>query len=183
MKNIKGIIVYTTVVFLMSFVYFLFVKNVYSVGAERETFLSEIGEGLGGIGLWLLLFIYGRTLLKVSIGKGAIAQRIIPEYYYSPALPRLKRFLIFLNRTHSYVGIAAVVVIVLHVALVGLPMDILFFPLVLALVIWQGVCGFFITWRYAPKDLKKFSYLVHAQLLTGIMIGIFAYFGHILVDN
>ncbi len=57
MKNIKGIIVYTTVVFLMSFVYFLFVKNVYSVGAERETFLSEIGEGLGGIGLWLLLFI------------------------------------------------------------------------------------------------------------------------------
>ncbi len=176
-------IVYTIIVFLMSFVYFLFVKNVQSVGPEQETFLSEIGEGLGGIGAWLLLLMYGRTVLKLSIGKGALTQRILPEYAYRPALPLLKKCLIFLNRTHNYVGIATVAVIVLHAAFVGLPMDILFFPLVLALVIWQGVFGFFLTWRYAPKDLKKFSYLVHAQFLTGIMIGIFAFFGHILAGN
>ncbi len=183
MKNIKKTLVYTIIVFLISFGYFLYVKNVHPPGAEQETFLSEIGEGLGGIGLWLLLFMYGRTLLKLSIGKGSLTQRIIPEYVYNPTLPLLKRVLIFLNKTHNYVGITTVAVLVLHAGLVGLPMKILFFPLVLALVIWQGAFGFFLTWRYAPKDLKKFSYLVHAQFLTGIMLGIFAFFGHILVDN
>ncbi len=42
-------------------VFFIRQECVFS-GAERETFLSEIGEGLGGVGLWLLLFMYGRTV-------------------------------------------------------------------------------------------------------------------------
>jgi hypothetical protein len=37
--------------------------------------------------------------------------------------------------------------------------------------------------EHTPEKLKKFSYLVHAQLFTGIMIGIFAYIGHILIDD
>jgi len=57
------------------------------------------------------------------------------------------------------------------------------FPAVLALVVWQGFFGMFLTWRYSPKELKKFSCLFHAQFLTGIMIGIFAYFGHLLLDD
>ncbi len=183
MKNIKGLIVFTTIVFLVSFVYFLFVNNVHPAGTERETLLSEIGEGLGGVGFWLFLVLYGRTVLKLSLGKGAFAQRILPEYAYRPTLPLLKRCLIVLNKTHNYVGIAAVAVIVLHAAFVGLPLDSLFFPVVLALVIWQGVFGVFLAWRYTPKNFKKFSYLAHAQFLTGILIGIFACFGHMLVDN
>jgi hypothetical protein len=82
-----------------------------------------------------------------------------------------------------YFGISTVVVILLHVALMGIPMHILFFPAVLGLVIWQGLFGLFISWRYSPKELKKFSYLVHAQLFTGILIGVFAYFGHLLIDD
>jgi hypothetical protein len=67
--------------------------------------------------------------------------------------------------------------------MMGMPMHILFFPAVLALVIWQGLFGLFLSWRYTPAQLKKFSYLVHAQFVTGIMIGIFAFFGHILVES
>jgi hypothetical protein len=89
----------------------------------------------------------------------------------------------FLNRTHVYVGIATVAIILLHIALMGVPMKILFFPAVLVLVVWQGLFGMFLIWRYSPKELRKFSYLVHAQFLTGIMIGVFACFGHLLIDG
>jgi len=82
-----------------------------------------------------------------------------------------------------YVGIATVAIILLHIGLMGLPMDILFFPAVLALVVWQGLFGLFLTWRYSPKELKKLAYLVHAQFFTGITIGIFAWLGHVLIDD
>lgn len=59
---------------------------------------------------------------------------------------------------------------------------IFFFPALLGLVIWQGVFGLFLTLRYSLAELKKFSYLVHAQFVTGIAIGIFAWFGHMLID-
>ena len=148
----------------------------------RETFLSEIGEGFGEVGLWALLFIYARSILKLMMGKGAFAKRIPPDYS-PPAASIFQQLLGFLNRTHVYVGIATVAIILLHIALMGVPMKILFFPAVLVLVVWQGLFGMFLTWRYSPKELRKFSCLVHAQFLTGIMIGVFAYFGQLLIDD
>ena len=182
-KGIKGILIYTAIVLFISVVYFIYAYTVYPPTPERETFLSEIGEGFGEIGLWALCFIYARTLLKIVMGKGAIAKRILPDYSPPATASYFHRFLGFLNRTHVYVGIATVAVILLHIALMGVPMNILFFPAVLGLVIWQGLFGMFLTWRYSPKELKKLSYLVHAQLFTGIMIGVFSYFGHLLIDN
>jgi hypothetical protein len=150
---------------------------------ERETFLSEIGEGFGEVGLWALIFIYSRTALKIMLGKGSIAHRLLPDYSPGIDVSPLNRLLDFLNRTHVYVGIATVAIILIHIVMMGIPMNILFFPAVLALVVWQGLFGLFLSWRYTPKELRKFSYLVHAQFVTGIMIGIFAYFGHLLIDD
>jgi len=182
-RSIKGILLYTGIVLFISLVYFIYAYNAYPPVEENESFLSEIGEGFGEAGLWALLFIYGRTLLKLLMGKGQIASRILPDYTPPTAASMFQQLLCFLNRTHVYVGIATVAVIVLHIALMGVPMDILFFPAVLVLVLWQGLFGMFLTWRYSPKELKKFAYLVHAQFLTGIMIGVFAYFGHLLIDS
>jgi hypothetical protein len=182
-KGIRGIFIYTGIVLFISVVYFIYAYTVYPPTPERETFLSEIGEGFGEIGLWALLFIYSRTLLKLVMGKGAIAKRLLPDYSPPATASNFHHLLAFLNRTHVYVGIATVAVILLHIALMGVPMEILFFPAVLVLVIWQALFGLFLTWRYSPKELKKFSYLVHAQLFTGIMIGVFSYFGHLLIDN
>jgi len=181
-KSFRGVLIYTGIVTLLSVVYFIYAYTAYPPIPERETFLSEIGEGFGEIGLWALLFIYARTLLKLVMGKGKLANRLLPDH--SPSnISIFQQLLGFLNRTHIYVGIATVAVILLHIGLMGMPMDILFFPAVLVLVIWQGLFGLFLTWRYTPKDLKKLAYLVHAQFLTGIMIGIFAYFGHLLIDH
>ena len=80
-------------------------------------------------------------------------------------------------------GVAAVALVLVHIALMGLHTEILFFPAVLALVVWQGLFGMFLSWRYSPRDLKKVAYFVHAQLITGIAIGVFAYFGHMLLDD
>jgi len=182
-KGLKRVLVFTVVIAFISVAYYVYALFSYPPVEESETFLSEVGEGFGEIGLWLLLFIYLRTAIKLFFGKGPIARRILPEYS-PPIEPRLFDTVIhFLDRTHVYFGISALSVIILHIALMGLPMHILFFPAVLALVIWQGLFGIFISWRYTPKELKKISYLVHAQLFTGIMIGIFAYLGHLLIDD
>ncbi|PIR00652.1 MAG: hypothetical protein COV66_05730 [Nitrospinae bacterium CG11_big_fil_rev_8_21_14_0_20_45_15] len=183
MKSMKGLLIYTGIVLFVSIKYYLYAYAVYSPTHERETFLSEIGEGFGELGLWALLFIYARTVLKLAIGKNKFIDRILPDYSRSPSASFLQKLLGFLNRTHVYVGVAAFAIILLHIALVGMSMKILFFPAVLALVLWQGFFGMFLTWKYSPAELKKFSYLVHAQFVTGIMIGIFAFFGHLLIDN
>ncbi len=181
-KYFKGILIYAAVVLSISLVYFIYAHSVYPPVEESETFLSEIGEGFGEIGLWALLFIYARTLLKLLMGKGQLAKRLLPDYSPPDSASIFQRLLCYLDRTHVYVGIATVAVILLHIAMMGVPMEILFFPAVLLLVLWQAVFGLFLTWRYTPAELKKFSYLVHAQFVTGIMIGIFAYFGHLLID-
>jgi len=181
--GIKRVLLFAAAVFVISLGYFIYASTVYPPTPENETFLSEIGEGFGEIGLYGLLFIYGRTLLKVLLGKGAIARRLLPDYSPQLSTPLFNWLLGFLNRTHVYVGLATASVILLHIGLMGIPMKILFFPAVLALVIWQAVFGLFLSWRYTPKQLKKFSYLVHAQFATGIMIGIFAFFGHTLIDD
>jgi hypothetical protein len=182
-KSIRGILIYTGIVLFVSILYFLYAYTLYPAIPERETYLSEIGEGFGEVGLWALLFVYARTVLKLVMGKGTLAKRILPEYSPPAAASTLRQLLAFLDRTHVYVGIATVAIILLHIAFMGLPMQILFFPAALALVVWQGLFGLFLTWRYSPKELKRFAYLVHAQFLTGIMIGIFAYFGHLLIED
>jgi len=182
-KGLKKIFIFTAIVAVISIGYYLYALVKYPPIEENETFLSEIGEGFGEIGLWLLLFIYARTLVKLLLGKGALSKRLLPEYS-PPVVPnQFNKLIHHLDRTHVYFGISAVAFIILHIVLMGIPMNILFFPAVLLLVIWQGLFGLFISWRYSPRELKKFSYLVHAQLFTGIMIGIFAFLGHLLIDD
>jgi len=182
-KGLKKVLVFTAAVSIISIGYYIYALSIYAPVEESETFLSEVGESFGEIGLWLLLFVYSRTLIKLILGKGPIAKRILPEYS-PPVDPNLFNKLIqLLDRTHIYFGVGAVAIILLHMVLMGIPMHILFFPAVLVLVLWQGLFGMFISWRYTPKELKKLSYLVHAQLFTGTMIGIFAYFGHLLIDD
>ena len=183
-KNIRNILIYTLVVSLVSLAYFIYAYSVHTIPEERETFLTEIGEGFGNAGLALLAFIYFRTFLKLLLGQGKLAQRLLPDYTSPIDSSYLNRLMVWMNRTHVYFGIATVAVILLHISMMGFSRysHILFFPALLALVIWQGIFGLFLTLHYTPTELKKFSYLVHAQFITGIAIGAFAFFGHILID-
>lgn len=182
-KDLKKILWFTFITLILSGGYYLYAATQYPPTPENETFLSEVGEALGEIGLWLLVFIYARTVLKLLLARGPLSKRLIPDYS-TPVNPKpFQPLLRWLDSTHIYFGIIAVAFILLHIGLMGVPMHILFFPAVIALVIWQTVFGLFISWRYTPKEIKKLSYLVHAQLFTGIMMGIFSYLGHVLIDD
>lgn len=181
-KELKKVVYFMLATVLISVAYYLYARWLYPPTPENETFLSEIGEGFGEVGLWLLIFIYARTALKLLLGKGALSKRLLPDFSSPLNAAPFQKLIRYLDRTHIYFGIAALAIILLHIVLVGMPMQVLFFPAVLFLVIWQGAFGLFISWKYTPKELKKLSYLVHAQLFTGIMMGVFAYFGHVFID-
>ncbi len=179
----KKLLLYILIVLIISIAYFIYAYTMYPASNQRETFLSEIGEALGVLGVWGLTFIYGRTLLKLLMGEGPLAKRLIPDYSAPSAMSIFQRLLNFLNKTHVYFGIATIAVILLHIFLVGGLLSNLFFPAILLLIIWQLIFGLFITWKFSPKELNKFSHMVHAQFLTGVIIGIFSLFGHLLVDK
>ncbi|SFN11760.1 hypothetical protein [Nitrosomonas communis] len=114
-KNIRSILIYTFVISLISAAYYIYAYLFHFIPEERETFLTEIGEGFGNAGLALLAFIYFRTFLKLLLGQGKLARRLLPNYT-SPIGPSyLNRLMIWMNRTHVYFGIAAVAVILLHI--------------------------------------------------------------------
>ncbi len=181
---LRKLVGYSCAIFALAVGYYLYVINVHPPSPTRETFLSEIGEGVGEITLWAFIAIYVRTVLKITLGKGAISRRLLPDYT-APVTggTYVRRFLSFLDRTHVYLGIAAVALALMHIGLMGLHAKIWFFPVVLALVLWQAAFGFFLSWRRTPRDLKRWSYFVHAQLITGVAIGVFAYFGHLLIED
>jgi hypothetical protein len=59
----------------------------------------------------------------------------------------------------------------------------MFLEMLLFLLVWQGMFGLFLVIRFPVASLKRYGYLVHAQLFSGIMIGVFAGFGHLLTDG
>ena len=87
MSGIKKVILFAAAVFVISLVYYVYAYTAYPPIPENETFWTEVGEGFGEIGLYGLLFIYARTLLKIILGKGAIAHRLLPDYSPDLSIP------------------------------------------------------------------------------------------------
>lgn len=179
---LKRFVFYSLLILTVSIAYAAYVLLAQPLSSERETWLSEIGEGFGEVAMWVFLFIYLRTALKLLMGKGPLARRMLPQYQAPQSVNYLQSLIVYLDRSHIYVGMAALALGLIHIAFMGLHAEILFFPLVLALMLWQGLFGLLISLRGAPKNLKKWSYSVHAQLVTGVAMGVFAYFGHLLID-
>ena len=70
LKNITSILLYTIIISLISLIYFIYAYSAHSIPEERETFLTEMGESFGNIGLGLLVLIYFRTVLKLALSIG-----------------------------------------------------------------------------------------------------------------
>lgn len=181
--GLKRFLLYSGVVLFGSVAYFAYVWTVHPPSPERETFLSEIGEGVGEVAMWAFVFIYIRTALKLVMGKGPMARRLLPQYSAPASFSQLQKLVVYLDRSHIYVGMGALALALVHIGLMGLRPEILFFPLVLGLIVWQGLFGLALSWRRATRDVKRWSYSVHAQLVTGVMIGVFAYLGHLLIED
>lgn len=152
---LKRLIIYTVGIFLASSTYYFYIVFFSPQPAVNETFLTEVGEGFGEAAMWVFIAIYIRTVLKLIMGKGPISRRLLPNYTMPAAVTPLKRIMVHLDKTHVYFGVAGLALALVHIAFVGLHSNILFFPIVLGLIIWQGLFGFFLSWKGSPKNLKK----------------------------
>ena len=177
---LRGPAPFAIIVIGLSGLLFLYLYFGHQTVPEAHGLKSEMAEGLGIMGLWALIVIYGRSFIKITLNDGAFMQRFIPNEYYNQSLSASRKFLAFLNRTHKYVGAVAIVVFAFHALLMEPRRWNLFLELVLVLLAWQGVFGIFLLMRVPVAAMKRYSYLVHAQLFTGVMIGVFAFFGHLL---
>lgn len=166
---------------ILSFLLFIYLYPGREPIAETHSFRSELGEGFGTIGLYALAIIYGRSLLKIALNEGALLQRFIPEYFHGLSVSTSRKALNILNRTHKYVGATGLALLSGHAILMETARWNFFLEMVLFLLLWQGTFGLFLVARFPPASLKHYGYLVHAQLFSGVMIGIFAAFGHLLV--
>lgn len=177
----QRVIPFMIAVTIISFLLFIYLYIGREPIAETDSFRTELGEGLGSMGIYALATIYGRSILKMALNEGTLLQRFIPDYFLDLSISTSQKALNILNRTHKYVGAFAIALLSGHAILMGTSRWNFFLEMVLTLLVWQGIFGLFLVARFPPASLKQYGYLVHAQLFSGVMIGIFAAFGHLLV--
>jgi hypothetical protein len=170
-------------VFVPSLAYFGYYAATFTPAPGPETLRGERGEAVGVLTLWTLLAIYSRSCLTLLLNEGPWWQRLLPGPPVEGADTRTRRLLRFLNRTHPWFGGAALAMAACHLLLVGPGRANPFLVLTLAVMAWQGLCGGFLRWRLTPQALRRRAHLVHAQLATGVLITIFAAFGHPLLGG
>ena len=178
---LRGLVPFAIIVTGLSGLLFFYLYLGHQPIPEAHGLKSEIAEVFGTVGLWALVVIYGRSLIKIILNDGNLMQRFIPNEYHDLSQSASRKFLTMLNRTHKYVGAVAIVVFACHAFLIGTLRWNLFLEMVLILLAWQGIFGIFLVMRIPVTSMKRYSYFVHAQLFTGVMIGVFAFFGHLLI--
>jgi hypothetical protein len=181
-KRILTITIFSAVVFGLSLAYTIYIssKGGYQE-VEGKWDLFGLGDGLGLISVILMLFIYFRSVFKIIVNTGGIWSRLGPVISEETTRPIMKKILGILNRVHPYAGVLAIVVVYLHCAFISDFMKNILLWALLALLLWQGVFGFFLTFKYTPMSLKKKSFLLHAQIVSGFLILILAGLGHFIL--
>lgn len=183
MKKPKRLIIFAAVLSLLAGGYVLFAAP--ASHQDLPHWRKELGEFAGGTLGWAFAIIYGRTMLKIILRKGPLLQRVLPESSRGEITSYGKKLLSFLNTTHPYLGIISVVLLFSHAYLVGLDQANALLKTIFILALWQFCFGLFLLSRYQIVFLnkaKRYGYMAHSQLYTGIAIGILALFGHLLVD-
>jgi len=143
-----------------------------------------LGEALGPIGFSLLVFVYARTAFKLLVRRDSFWKRLEPfNIDYGRIKTLSGKILFYLNKSHPYFGVAAIAVIYFHCYFISRFYNLLPLRIVLALLAWQGVWGLVLKTRMAPAFLKRKGHLFHSQLITGLLILIFAGLGHFLLMN
>lgn len=184
MQRIKKLLVFTAALSVISLIYVLFAPH--PPPTPHNSWRHELGEAAGGALSWLLVIIYGRTLLKLLIKNGTLMERLLPDPPLSQTTSGLKKIISFLNSSHPFVGAATVVMVFVHALLEGLNHANLLMVAIFILAVWQFGFGVFLLSRYQAvfvKKMKRYGYLAHSQLYTGIALGVFALFGHLLAGD
>jgi len=184
MPQIKRLLIFAALMAALCGVYVLFAPVQQPL--PHNSWRHSGGELLGSAALWLFAIIYGRTALKLGLRQGPLLDRLLPEGIWNGALPWAKVLLSWLNRSHPYVGVATVLLVIGHTLVEGVHQVNPLMAVVLALALWQFGFGLFLLLRYQAvfvKHIKRYSYLAHSQLYSGVALGVCAAFGHLLIGD
>ena len=97
-KSLNRFLVYTAAVLILSAGYFSYMYLLHPPSHERETFLSEMGEGIGEVTQWVFVFIYLRTAIKLIMGKGPLSRRLLPDYSAPTSMNFLQRVVVVFHK-------------------------------------------------------------------------------------
>ncbi len=183
MKLGKSAAIFLGLVLILSGFYFVYAYFTLPPTKEADGFFGELGEGVGSFAIWGLVLLYCRGLLKLLANEGPWLQRFLPQEYSEMTQSLGLRFLQLLNRSHPALGILTIALLAGHAGLTSSNNMNLFLVLTMVVVFWQGGFGLFLKTRLTPLSLRKYTYAVHAQLVSGGLILIFAGFGHLLVGD
>ena len=183
MKLSKSAATFLGLVLILSGIYFAYAYFTLPPTKEADGFFGELGEGMGSFASWGLVLLYCRGLLKLLANEGPWLQRFLPQDYSEMAQSLVLRLLQLLNRSHSALGVLTIALLAGHAGLTSSNRMNLFLVLTMVVVFWQGGFGLFLKTRLTPLSLRKYTYAVHAQLVTGGLILIFSGFGHLLVGD
>lgn len=178
----KGLLRFSLIVGTLSLAYFVYFTLRYGQIAGPKSPWHEAGEFFGSVGAYALVGLYGRSLLKILLSPQNSPRWCQPLFAAEGIKKYGQRVVQFLNRTHYHLGIASIAILLLHAVMEGVGRFNPFLIMVLILLAWQGIFGMLILTKFLPPSLKRPAYPAHAQLFSGIMILIFAAFGHLLVD-
>lgn len=184
MPQIKRLLLFAVVLAVPCGVYVLLAPP--QTPLPHHSWRHSGGELLGSAGLWLFALLYGRTVLKIGLRQGPFWERLLPEGIGNRTLPWAKVGLTWLNKTHPYAGVATVLLVIGHTLIEGWHQVNLLLAIVLGLALWQFGFGLFLLTRYQAvfvKRMKRYGYMAHSQLYTGVALGVCAVFGHLLIQG
>jgi hypothetical protein len=184
-KNLK-LVLFTLLSLIFSLGYVAFVTLHGGLDYQKNrTLLGGLGKMFGTAGFLALALVYARSFLKIIIREDAFWKRLLPIGEQETLVTKKfsVKLLILLNKTHAYLGVIAIIFIAMHCYLTGSYRDNFLLQAVLALMFVEGVTGLVMQLKYSPFELKQKSYLIHRQFIMGMMILIFAMFGHLILSD
>lgn len=188
MKIIKKnllLIVFTiiTLIFSLGYVEYISLRGGLEY-VKTRTALGKFGNTLGVIGFFALTLAYARSVLKIIVRTDTFWKRLEPLHPEQFEVKKIStKILIFLNKTHSYLGVLAIALIFMHCYLTGSYLDNLLLQIVLVLLAVEGISGFVLKLKYTTTELRQKSFLIHHQFLIGIMLVILAILGHLILGR
>lgn len=184
-KNL-GLIVFTflVIVFSLGYVQYVLLHGGLDY-VKNRSLLGQFGKSLGTFGFFALAIVYLRSALKIMLRHDEFWERLKPlgvDEFLDLKKWSVKIFII-LNKTHAYFGVVAIVSIFLHCYLTGSYRDNFLLQVVLGLMLFEGISGFIMRFKYSPVELKKNALLIHRQFVVAILLLVFGAFGHLLLGD
>ena len=164
------------------FIFFLTMLLIASFVNAEKYGDDDPGEFFAVLGFTCLVISYGRTMVKITVNKGGLFERLAPLDTDGKVKTFYDFFMKILNKTHPYVGAIAIISIFLHCYYTGSFLDNFLLRLVLVVMAWQGIFGLLIKTNFLPAKIRGKSYLIHSQFFTGILILILAGLGHLMIN-